>query len=77
MQSLPQGRIQDFWKGGRGSRRGYRIFHKHPPLDIVRVTSSALRKKTPPLLGIYKHPPLDIARVTSSTFQGGGGQWRS
>ena len=48
--------------------------HKHPPLDIVRVTSSALRK-------IEKHhhswtfartpPPLDIACVTSSTFQGG------
>ena len=49
--------------------------HKHPSLDIVRVTSSTLRKikkhphswtftSTPP-------PPLDIARVTSSTFQGG------
>ena len=47
----------------------------HPPLDIVCVTSSALRK-------IEKHPhswtftstppPLDIACVTSSTFQGGG-----
>ena len=36
-----QGRIQDFWKGGGGSRRGYKIFHKHPPpLDIARVTSS-------------------------------------
>ena len=32
-----------FERGG-GSRRGYRIFHKHPPLDIARVTSSALRK---------------------------------
>ena len=67
------------------SRRGYRIYWRgggwrhsqaHTPLDIVRVTSSALRK-------IEKHPhswtftstppPLDIARVTSSTFQGGGG----
>ena len=28
--------------------------HKHPPLDIVRVTSSALRK-------IEKHPPPTIA----------------
>ena len=43
----PQGRIQDFWKGGGGSRRGYRIFHKHPrkiekhplghcPRDVIR-----------------------------------------
>ena len=67
-----------FLKGGGGSRRGYRIFQKHPPpLDIVRVTSSALMKfeKHPPLLDIHKHPPppLDIARVTSSTFQGGRG----
>ena len=65
-------RIQDFLKGG-----GVKTFHKHhPPLDIVCVTSSALRK-------IEKHPrswtfsstttPLDIACVTSSTFQGGGG----
>ena len=61
-------RIQDFLKGGGGED-----IHKHPPpLDIVRVTSSALQK-------IEKHPhswtftsihPLDIARVTSSTFQG-------
>ena len=28
-----------------------------PPLDIVRVTSSALRKIDPPLLDIHKHPP--------------------
>ena len=70
-----QGRIQDFWKGG-GSRRGYRIFHKHPPpLDIVRVTSSALRKfeKHPHSWTFTSTHPLDIARVTSSTFQGGGG----
>ena len=50
--------------------------HTHP-LNIVRVTSSALQKiekhphswtftSTPP-------PPLDIARMTSSTFRGGGG----
>ena len=66
-----------FWGGGSLSRRSEDI-HKHPPpLDIVRVTSSALRK-------IEKHPhswrhlqapppPSDIALVTSSTFQGGGG----
>ena len=56
--------------------RGCEDIHKHPPpLDIVRVTSSALQKKWKihPLLDIHKHPPpLDIARVTSSTFQGGG-----
>ena len=57
-----------------GVRRGSRIFERGgvqarlqdflqapPPLDIVRVTSSALRKqkiwKTPPLLDIHKHPP--------------------
>ena len=53
-----------------GSRVGYRIFHKHPPpLDIVRVTSSALRKiekhphswtftSTPPpwTLPVWRHP---------------------
>ena len=65
-----QARVQDFLKGGGED------IHKHPPpLDIVRVTSSALRK-------IEKHPhswtftstppPLDSARVTSSTFQGSG-----
>ena len=72
------------WGGGGGGPypgadtgfpEGGGDIHKHPPpLDIVRVTSSALRK-------IEKHPhswtftstPLDIARVTSSTFQGGGG----
>ena len=67
-----QARVQDFLKEGGGGED----IHKHPPLDIVRVTSSALRK-------IEKHPhswtftsttpPLDSARVTSSTFQGGGG----
>ena len=72
-----QARVQDFLKGGGGGED----IHKHPPpLDIVRVTSSALRK-------IEKHPhswtftstppPLDSARVTSSTFQGGGGGDRS
>ena len=56
-------------------RRGYRIswrgggqdIHKHPPLDIVRVTSSALQKmtNTPTLGHSHKHPPpLDIVRVT-------------
>ena len=54
-----QARIQDFWKGG-GSRRGYRIFHKHPPLghcphDVIRPQKIW---KTPPLLDIHKHPPL-------------------
>ena len=57
-----------FLKGGGGSRRRYRIFHKHPPLDIGHVTSSDLKK-------FEKHPhswtftsappPLDIVRVTS------------
>ena len=43
-----------------GSRHGYKIFHKHtPPLDIVRVTSSDLRK-------FEKHPH-------SWTFTKGGG----
>ena len=57
--------ISSFRRGSRifergGSRRGYRIFHKHPPpLDIVRVMSSALRK-------IEKHPH-------SWTFTKGGG----
>ena len=66
---------------------------KHPPLDIVCVTSSALPKivkhphswtftSTHPPLDIVRVtssalPPLDIARVTSSTFQGGGGGERS
>ena len=58
-----------FERGG-GSRHGYKIFHKHPPpLDIVRVTSSDLRKfekhptlghsQTPPPLG---HCPRDVIR---------------
>ena len=63
-----------FPEGGGGGREDV---HKHThPLNIVRVTSSALQK-------IEKHPhswtftstppPLDIARMTSSTFRGGGG----
>ena len=64
-------------------RRGYRISWRgggrhsqaHTPLDIVRVTSSALRKSEnhPHSWTFTSTPPLDIARVTSSTFQGGGG----
>ena len=60
-----------FLKGG-GGPGGYRIFHKHPPLDIVRVTSSALRKiekhphswtftNTPPppwTLPVWRHPHI-------------------
>ena len=59
-----------FERGG-GSRRGYRIFHKHPPLDIVRVTSSALRKveKHPHSWTFTSTPPLDIVRVTSSALR--------
>ena len=49
------------------------------PLDIVRVTSSALLKieKHPHSWTFTSTPPLDIARVTSSTFQGGGDRSRS
>ena len=45
-----------------------------PPFDIVRMTSSALRKigKHPPLGHSQAPPPLDIARVTSSTYSKGG-----
>ena len=55
-----------------GSRRGYRIFHKHPPpLDIVRVTSSDLRKfeKHPHSWTFTSTPPLDIVCVTSSAIR--------
>ena len=34
-----QARIQDFLKGGGGGED----IHKHPPLDIVRVTSSTFQ----------------------------------
>ena len=58
--------------------------HTHP-LNIVRVTSSALQKieKHPhswTFTSTHTHthpPPLDIARMTSSTFRGGGGGDRS
>ena len=67
-----------FLKRGGGSRRGYRIFHKHPPpLDIVRVTSSDLRKfekhphswtftSTPPpwTLSAWRHPPSEKLKNT-------------
>ena len=44
-----QTRIQDFLKGG-----GVKTFtNTHPPLDIVRVTSSAMRK-------IEKHPHYNV-----------------
>ena len=65
-----QARIRDFLKGGWGED-----IHKQPPppLDIVRVTSSALRKMGEnPHSWTFTSPPLDITRVTSSTFQGGG-----
>ena len=55
-----------------GSRRGYRIFHKHPPpLDIARVTSSNLRKfeKHPHSWTFTSTPPLDIVCVTSSAIR--------
>ena len=63
-----------FFERGGGSRRGYRIFHKHPPpLDIVCVTSSAIRK----IENQHPHswtftstrPPLDIVCVTSSAIR--------
>ena len=47
-----QGRIQDFWKGGGPSQARIQDFlkggggediHKHPPLDIARVTSSTFQ----------------------------------
>ena len=60
--------------GGPGADTGF--FTSTPPLDIVRVTSSALRKfeKHPhSWTSTSTPPPLDIARVTSSTFQGGRG----
>ena len=73
-----------FLKGGGGGSisgaetgfpEGGGAFTSTPPLDIVRVTSSTLRKiEKHPHLDIRKQPPpLDSARVTSSTFQGGGG----
>ena len=53
-----------------------------PPLDIVRVTSSALRKiDPPPLLDIHKHHPppwtLPVWRHPHSKSKGGGGGDRS
>ena len=53
-----QGRIQDFWKGGVQARI-QDFSQAPPPLDIVRVTSSDLRK-------FEKHPH-------SWTFTKGGG----
>ena len=41
-----------FPEGGGGGQD----IHKHPPLDIVRVTSLK-NAKYPPLLDIHKHPP--------------------
>ena len=67
-QQNMQGRIQDFWKGGVQARI-QDFSQAPPPLDIVRVTSSDLRKfekhptlghsQAPPpsLLDIHKHPP--------------------
>ena len=64
-----------FLKGGGGPGADTGFFTSTPPpLDSVRVTSSALRKfeKHPHSWTFTSTPPLDIARVTSSTFQGGG-----
>ena len=74
----PHRRMGTLWLGGAEGLicpKFYTDNHKHPPLDIARVTSSTLPKfeKHPLLLDIHKHtPPLDIACVTSSsTFQRG------
>ena len=64
-----------FERGG-GSRRGYRIFHKHPPpwtLSAWRHPLSENLKNTPTFGHSQAPPSLDIVRVTSSTFQGGRG----
>ena len=54
-----QARIQDFWKGG-GSRRRYRIFHKHPP---------------PWTLSMWRHSPSEKLKNTHTLghSQKGGG----
>ena len=66
-----QGRIQDFWKGGVQARIQDFSQAPPPPLDIVRVTSSDLRKfeKHPTLGHSQAPPPLDIVRVTSSDLR--------
>ena len=70
---ITRGGSRIFERGGGVQARIQDFSSTPPPLDIVRVTSSALRKlkKTPALGHIHKHPPppLDIARVTSSTPQ--------
>ena len=82
--NINRGGSRIFEKGGGHLRRGYRISWRGgggvktftstpPPLDIVRVTSSTLRKieKHPHSWTFTSTPLLDIARVTSPTFQGG------
>ena len=51
---------------------GGQDIHKHPPpLDLVRVTSSALKKieKYPHSKTFTSTPPLDLVRVTSSALK--------
>ena len=64
------------WGGGV---KTFTSTHTHP-LNIVRVTSSALQKieKQPHSWTFTSTPPpLGIARMTSSTFRGGGDRSRS
>ena len=54
-----------------GSRHGYKIFHKHPPLghcprDVIRPQKIW---KTPHSWTFTSTPPLDIVRVTSSDLR--------
>ena len=56
-------RMGTLWLGGAEGLicpKFYTDNHKHPPLDIARVTSSTLPKfeKHPLLLDIHKHTPL-------------------
>ena len=61
-----------FLEGGGGED-----IHKHPPLEIVRVTSSALQKieKHPHSWTFTSTPPLDIVRVTSSALRNTPHSW--
>ena len=59
---------------------GVKTFHKHPPLDIVCVTSSALRKieKHPHSWTLsawrhHKHPPWTLPVWRHPHSKGGGG----
>ena len=58
-----QARIQDFLKGGGGGED----IHKHPPLDIARVTSSTFQG------GVISPGHLHRFSVSGQVQGGGGG----